>query len=198
MQRARQSGFNTLGGRSDLNSPNLMFQGENTTCRDSFYESILSRPIHGTVNFISHIYCTLLNRSSFLGLMREIALNCTFILLWILTFKNARRIDPSIRPHIHVKLLEKRDQQLFDYTILGFALQIVVAFYGALWVYVLTGKNRLAALGAMPVFLLNLLHTITYSFNPVLDVCAWLSYGVIHFVSPFLCALWLCKCNTRP
>lgn len=142
--------------------------------------------------FLTHIYKVLLNRHSFFGLLREIAVNMTFILLWICTFKNARLIDPSIRPQIHVKLLEKRDHQLFDATVLGVSLQFVIAFYGALWVFILTGKARLAALGAMPPFLLNALYTGTTHLNSFLDVFAWLSYGVIHFISPFFCALWLC------
>ncbi|ORY80910.1 hypothetical protein BCR37DRAFT_348419 [Protomyces lactucae-debilis] len=78
-----------------------------------------------------------------------------FILAWILTFKNARRISPNIRPHIHVKVLERRDAQIFGYTPLGLFLQC------------------------------------TPYLSAPLDVFAWLSYGVIHFVSPFLCAAWL-------
>lgn len=154
--------------------------------------NVALRTTRAVISFFAHVKRSLLNRHSFLGLLREIAINMTFILLWIFTFKNARRIDPSIRPHIHVKLLERRDHQLFDYTVLGIGLQLVITFYGALWVYVLTGKNKLAALGAMPPFLLNFLYTGSHNLSAILDVCAWLSYGVIHFISPFLCAFWLC------
>lgn len=155
-------------------------------------DALLSLPVR-LYQLLRHVYHVLLNRHSFFGLLREIAVNMTFILLWICTFKNARLIDPSIRPQIHVKLLEKRDHQLFDLTPMGVTLQLVIAFYGALWVYVLTGKPRWAGLGVLPPFLLNALYTGTHELSAILDVCAWLSYGVIHFVSPFLCAFWLCR-----
>lgn len=146
---------------------------------------------------VRHIYSVLVNRHTLPRLLKEILVNLTFILIWIFTFKNARLINPSIRPDIHVKLLERRDHQLFDLTILGTSLQCIVSFYGALWVFILTGKPRLAALGALPPFLLNALHACTNNLMPALDVFAWLSYGVIHFISPFLCALWLCTYNVR-
>ena len=152
---------------------------------------------HLFLRLLLHVYRVLLNRHTFFGLLREIAVNMGFILLWICTFKNARLIDPSIRPHIHVRLLEERDHQVFDLTPLGIALQVVIAFYGALWVFILTGKPRMAAIGALPVFVLNLLYSASHSLYGVLDICAWLSYGVIHFISPFLCAFWLCKRANR-
>jgi membrane-associated phospholipid phosphatase len=114
-----------------------------------------------------------------------------FILLWIMTFKNARRISPDIRPKIHVKILERRDMQIFGLSPIGLTLQCVIAFYGFLWVFTLSRRPRFALLGALPPFLLNLLYLGTHHLSAPLDVFAWLSYGVIHFVSPFLCAAWL-------
>ena len=87
--------------------------------------------MEGIVNavgrFFLHIYCVLLNRQafpfpqflpkrqlphlapranrprrhSFLGLLRHILINMTWILLWITTFKNGMRCDP-VKPHLSI------------------------------------------------------------------------------------------------
>lgn len=74
--------------------------------------------------------------------------------------------------------------------------------------YALTRRTKLSILAALPPFLLNILHLGTHTLYPSLDVFvsllsapiaaptnqpsqSWLSYGVIHFISPFFAALWL-------
>jgi len=105
----------------------------------------------------------------------------TFILIWITTFKNAWRIDSSIRPDIKVEWLEEADRNMFDITVPGLLIQFTLSGAGFSWMYALTRKSKLSLLGAVPP------HTLC---SP-LDVFTWLSYGVIHFISPFLCAFWL-------
>ncbi|PBP25692.1 hypothetical protein BUE80_DR003396 [Diplocarpon rosae] len=141
--------------------------------------------------FFLHIYKTLLNRHSFLGLLRHILINMTFILIWITTFKNAWRIDSSIRPEIHVKDLEEADHIIFDITFPGLAIQCILSLLGYSWMYALTRRSKLSILAAVPPFALNILHAATHTLCGPLDVFAWLSYGVIHFISPFLAAFWL-------
>lgn len=138
-----------------------------------------------------HIYRTLLNRHSFFGLLRHILINMIWILVWITTFKNAFRIDASIRPRIHVNYLERVDHQIFDITILGILIQSGIALCGYSWMYALTRKPKLSILAILPPFLLNVLYAGTHSLCPSLDVFTWLSYGVIHFISPFFAAFWL-------
>ncbi|KAL3421969.1 pap2 superfamily protein [Phlyctema vagabunda] len=138
-----------------------------------------------------HIYRTLLNRHSLFGLLRHILINMTFILIWITTFKNAWRIDPAVRPKIRVNWLEREDHIIFDITIPGLVIQFTIGACGYVWMYYLTRRSRLSVLAALPPFLLNILHAGTHELRPVLDVMAWMTYGVIHFISPFLAAFWL-------
>lgn len=138
-----------------------------------------------------HIYRTLLNRHSLFGLLRHILYNMTFILMWITTFKNAWRISSSIRPEIDVHWLEDADHAMFDITATGLLTQTVLAAAGYSWMYALTRKSKLSILAAVPPFALNILHAGTHSLLRPLDVLTWISYGVIHFVSPFFCAFWL-------
>ncbi|TVY58042.1 Inositol phosphorylceramide synthase [Lachnellula cervina] len=138
-----------------------------------------------------HIYKTLLNRHSLFGLLRHILINMTFILIWITTFKNAYRIDSSIRPHIRVNYLERADHRIFDINFTGLSIQCICAVFGYSWMYALTRRPKLSILAALPPFLLNILYAGTHTLCQPLDVFAWLSYGVIHFISPFLAAFWL-------
>ncbi|KUJ23129.1 PAP2-domain-containing protein [Mollisia scopiformis] len=141
--------------------------------------------------FFLHVYKTLLNRHSLFGLLRHILINMTFILIWITTFKNAWRIDASIRPLIDVNYLEEADRRVFDLSFEGIFIQCVVSALGYAWMYALTRRSKLSILAALPPFLLNILYAGTHSLCSALDVFAWLSYGVIHFISPFLAAFWL-------
>lgn len=93
-----------------------------------------------------------------------------FILCWITTFKNARLIDPAIRPAIHVTLLEDTDHAVFDITVLGVALQCVIAVCGYLWLYAMTRRTKFSLLGLIPPFALNILHSGTHTLTPSLDV----------------------------
>ncbi|KAH6711105.1 hypothetical protein BKA61DRAFT_677736 [Leptodontidium sp. MPI-SDFR-AT-0119] len=147
--------------------------------------------INAIGRFFLHIYRTLLNRHSLLGLLRHIAINMTFILIWITTFKNAWRIDASIRPEIHVNDLEQADHTIFDITFTGLFIQCTVSVLGYFWMYALTRRSKLSLLATVPPFALNILHAATHTLCGPLDVFAWLSYGVIHFISPFLAAFWL-------
>ncbi|RAL67080.1 hypothetical protein DID88_007860 [Monilinia fructigena] len=83
--------------------------------------------------FFLHIYRTLLNRHSFFGLLRHILINMTFILIWITTFKNAWRIDSSIRPLIDVNYLETLDKRVFEFSLFGIASQFTCSVIGILW-----------------------------------------------------------------
>ncbi|TVY67521.1 Inositol phosphorylceramide synthase catalytic subunit AUR1 [Lachnellula suecica] len=103
----------------------------------------------------------------------------------------AYRIDASIRPLIRVNYLERADHQIFDITFTGVLIQAVCSVLGYSWMYALTRRPTLSILAALPPFLLNILYAQTHSLTPALDVFAWLSYGVIHFVSPFFAAFWL-------
>lgn len=141
--------------------------------------------------FFLHIYRALLNRHSFFGLLRHILINMTFILIWITTFKNAWRIDASIRPLIDVNYLEQADHRVFDLNFVGIFIQCCVSIMGYSWMYAITRRSKLSILAALPPFLLNILYAGTHYFCSALDVFAWLSYGVIHFISPFLAAFWL-------
>jgi len=141
--------------------------------------------------FFIHVYRTLLNRHSFFGLLRHVLINLTFILIWITTFKNAYRIDSSIRPRIRVNYLERVDHRIFGITLPGVLLQCAISIFGYSWMYALTRRPRLSIFAALPPFLLNILYAGTHSLCASLDVFAWLSYGVIHFISPFLAAFWL-------
>ncbi|KAF5870584.1 putative inositolphosphotransferase protein [Botrytis fragariae] len=140
--------------------------------------------------FFLHIYRTLLNRHSFFGLLRHILINMTFILIWITTFKNAWRIDSSIRPLIDVNYLETLDRRVFGFSMFGLASQFTCSVIGILWMYTLTRK-KISIIAGLPPLLLNILYALSHDLSEPLDVFAWLSYGVIHFVSPFLAAFWL-------
>ncbi|KAL2068868.1 hypothetical protein VTL71DRAFT_15206 [Oculimacula yallundae] len=141
--------------------------------------------------FFIHIYKTLKNRHSLLSLLGHILYNMLFILLWIFTFKNARLIDPSIRPDIHVHELEDADHLVFDITFTGVFIQCAVSVLGYSWMYALTRRSKLSLLATIPPFALNILHYGTHNNYEALDVFTWLSYGVIHFFSPFVAAFWL-------
>ncbi|KAH8799694.1 hypothetical protein F5884DRAFT_114050 [Xylogone sp. PMI_703] len=149
------------------------------------------RPANPVGRLVLHVYRTLLNKHSFFGLLRHILVNLVFILIWITTFKNAYRIDPSIRPEIDVNYLEEADHRLFDITFLGLFLQSLFAIAGYSCMYVVTRKPKLSILAALPPFALNILYAGTHYLCAPLDVFTWLSYGVIHFISPFLAAFWL-------
>jgi membrane-associated phospholipid phosphatase len=103
----------------------------------------------------------------------------------------AYRIDSSIRPQIRVKYLEDADHRLFDITLSGVFAQCLISICGYSWLYALTRRPKLSLLAALPPFLLNILYAGTHYLCGPLDVFAWLSYGVIHFISPFLAAFWL-------
>ncbi|CZT51276.1 probable IPT1 Mannosyl diphosphorylinositol ceramide synthase [Rhynchosporium secalis] len=114
-----------------------------------------------------------------------------FILTWITTFKNARLIPAARRPLIHVHELEDADHTIFDITPTGLFIQVTVAALGYFWMYALTRRSKLSLLAALPPFALNILYAGTHSLYKPLDVFTWLSYGVIHFLSPFFAAFWL-------
>ncbi|RDL37333.1 PAP2-domain-containing protein [Venustampulla echinocandica] len=114
-----------------------------------------------------------------------------FILVWITTFKNAYRIDAAIRPRIRVNWLEQADHKIFDITFFGIVTQCLLAVLGYGWVYAFTRRSKLAIFAALPSFLLNILYLGTHNLSAALDVFTWLSYGVLHFLSPFLAAFWL-------
>lgn len=57
--------------------------------------------------------------------------------------------------------------------------------------YTITRHIKLSLLTTLPPILLNILYSGTHTLCAALDVFTWLSYGVIHFVSPFITALWL-------
>ncbi|KAH6679541.1 hypothetical protein B0J14DRAFT_473089 [Halenospora varia] len=114
-----------------------------------------------------------------------------FILIWITTFKNAYRIDPSIRPRIRVNFLERADHDIFDISFMGLVSQAVIAVIGYSWMYTITRRIKLSLLATLPPILLNILYSGTHTLYAALDVFTWLSYGVIHFISPFFAALWL-------
>jgi membrane-associated phospholipid phosphatase len=103
----------------------------------------------------------------------------------------AYRIDSSIRPLIRVRFLEDEDHRIFDITFIGVAIQCILAVGGYSWMYALTRRPKLSLLAAVPPFALNILHAGTHDLSAALDVFTWLSYGVIHFVSPFFAAFWL-------
>lgn len=124
-----------------------------------------------------------------------------------LTPSVAYRIDASIRPRIRVNYLERVDHLIFDITFTGVLIQCVCSVFGYSWMYSLTRRPKLSILAALPPILLNILYAGTHSLCAALDVFvgsesaaggdpadfqqAWLSYGVIHFISPFLAAFWL-------
>jgi hypothetical protein len=90
-----------------------------------------------------------------------------------------------------VNELEELDHTMFDITVPGILTQTTLAALGYSWMYALTRRSKLSILAATPPFALNILHAGTYTLCSALDVFTWLSYGVIHFISPFLCAFWL-------
>lgn len=103
----------------------------------------------------------------------------------------AWRIDASIRPLIDVNYLEQIDARMFALDFPGLVIQCIFAALGYAWMYTFTRRSRLSVLAALPPFALNILHAGTHHLSPVLDVFGWLSYGVIHFISPFFAGLWL-------
>lgn len=133
-----------------------------------------------------HIVMTVLNEKSPLRLLWIIGINFLPILLWICTFKNARLIPASIRPAIHVNLLPQWEHAVFE-TAIGFAATTgLLAVAGTL-----VGGLRIAIPLALVPLVLNTLYTQCLPLTAAKDVLAWLPYGVLHFVSPFLTAAWL-------
>lgn len=90
-----------------------------------------------------------------------------------------------------MKELEEADHIIFDITIVGVLIQCIFAILGYSWMYAFTRRTKLSILAALPPFLLNILHAGTYNLCAALDVFCWLSYGVIHFISPWIAAFWL-------
>lgn len=88
-----------------------------------------------------------------------------------LTFNTvAYRIDPSIRPEIHVDDLETADHLIFDITLSGIACQCIFAAWGYAWMYAMTRRTKLSLIAALPPFLLNILHVGTHTLCGALDV----------------------------
>ncbi|PQE07679.1 putative IPT1 Mannosyl diphosphorylinositol ceramide synthase protein [Rutstroemia sp. NJR-2017a BVV2] len=103
----------------------------------------------------------------------------------------AWRISPSIRPAIDVNYLENLDKEVFGLSFSGLAIQFTCSVIGVLWMNALTRRTKLSLLAALPPLLLNILYSLSHNLCEALDVFTWLSYGVIHFISPFLAAFWL-------
>ncbi|PQE05233.1 putative IPT1 Mannosyl diphosphorylinositol ceramide synthase protein [Rutstroemia sp. NJR-2017a BBW] len=99
--------------------------------------------------------------------------------------------SPSIRPAIDVNYLENLDKEVFGLSFSGLAIQFTCSVIGVLWMYALTHRAKLSLLAALPPLLLNILYSLSHNLCEALDVFTWLSYGVIHFISPFLAAFWL-------
>ncbi|BFZ58185.1 hypothetical protein PYCC9005_005247 [Savitreella phatthalungensis] len=140
---------------------------------------------------LAFIYRILVNRKPFLLLLKQVFINVIFVLIWIMTFKNARLISPNVRPRIHVRVLELRDEQIFSFTPVGVVCQLAIGVYSFAWSALVLRSVRKAMPFVFVPIALNVLHSGTGSLHGCLDVLAWLSYGVIHFASPFLCAIWL-------
>ena len=82
----------------------------------------------------------------------------------------AWRIDPSIRPLIHVNYLEHIDHVFFDIALPGLVIQSILAVGGYCWMYGLTRRSKLSVLAALPPFALNILHIGTHNLTAGLDV----------------------------
>lgn len=154
------------------------------------------RPIYVLV--LRYIDRVLLNGRTPLRFVLDFLRNLVFVLIWITTFKNARLISPDIRPAINVRVLETRDAQVFAVdNVAGVFAQVFIGAYGWLWAsFVIDPTLSSLPTSALPFFfaplVLNGLHHLAQGdLHMALDVLAWLSYGVIHFVSPFFCAVWL-------
>ena len=98
-----------------------------------------------------------------------------------------------------MKFLEYADHRLFDISSLDFFAQCMVSICGYSWIYALTRRPKVSILAALPPFLVNLLYAGTHRLCHSLDVLvrplfastftlltnqSWLSYGIIHFISP--------------
>ena len=163
--------------------------------RAYYGQSSVRRCLTRTVHYLDRV---LLNGHSPIRFCLHFLRNLLFVLIWITTFKNARLISPDIRPAIDVRVLERRDAEIFAIdTWLGLLAQCFIGVYGWAWaVFVIDPHLNSIPKAAIPVLfvpvVLNVLHYLaTDSLNIVADVVAWLSYGVLHFVSPFFCAIWL-------
>jgi len=82
----------------------------------------------------------------------------------------AWRIDPSIRPLIHVNYLEHIDHVFFDIALPGLVIQTILGVGGYSWMYALTRRPKLSVLAALPPLALNILHIGTHNLTAALDV----------------------------
>ncbi|ODQ55927.1 PAP2-domain-containing protein [Saitoella complicata NRRL Y-17804] len=136
--------------------------------------------------FARHILHTLLNEKSPTQLAILIFINLIPVIIWMTTFKQARLIPSDIRPFINVDLLPRWEHVLYE-TPLGLLSQsalLTLLASAAL-------RTRYALLASLIPLILDILHHLAQSLTEWKDVLAWISYGVIHFVSPFLTAFWL-------
>ena len=137
-------------------------------------------------SFLRALALILLNEKSPQKLCFIFFLNFLPVLIWITTFKEARLIPASIRPPIHVDLLPKWEHFLYETPIglLGQSVLLTAIYYAVI-------RTPWALLAGTIPFILDIEGFLAQDLNAFKDVLAWISYGVIHFVSPYLTAVWL-------
>ncbi|KAI9830368.1 MAG: hypothetical protein M1819_005749 [Sarea resinae] len=138
------------------------------------------------VRFVRYLTLVLLNEKSPLQFVGIFLLNLLPVAVWISTFKEARLIPASIRPYIHVDLLPAWEKYLYE-TPTGLIAQSAVLA----GIYYAVIRTPWALTAASLPFILNILNFFAQDLNRTKDLFAWISYGVVHFISPYLTAVWL-------
>ncbi|KAI8926117.1 hypothetical protein BC831DRAFT_458071 [Entophlyctis helioformis] len=112
-------------------------------------------------------------------------------LLWLLLFVNCKYIPAAIRPAINVTTLPWLDSLIFGTSLglLGSAMACVAVGYAA------TRSHKAAYCAFLPLILASLHEVAATPVNPVFDLLFFLPYGVLHYISPVLFAVWLKRCG---
>jgi mannosyl-inositol-phosphoceramide inositolphosphotransferase len=137
-------------------------------------------------SFVRRCWLVLLNEKTFLQLVATFFLNFIPVLIWLFMFKNAKHIPTELRPRIFVKLMPAWDEALYE-TPQGFLAQSLVLIF----LYYLVCRSPWALLAGLIPFIMNLLFAFAQTLSWYKDVMSWLSYGVFHFISPYMTAVWL-------
>lgn len=108
------------------------------------------------------------------------------IATWLILFGCAQFIPSSWRPSISVDVLPALDELLFDNSLGLLAFAAILVATG--W---LVTQSHFATLLVFVPLVLRGLRDLAAVPSTAADVLAFLPYGVLHYVSPAIFALWL-------
>ncbi|KND00005.1 uncharacterized protein SPPG_04352 [Spizellomyces punctatus DAOM BR117] len=106
--------------------------------------------------------------------------------IWLLLFTCAQFIPSSWRPGISVDVLPALDELLFDNSLGLLSFSAVLVAGG----WLVTGSQFSTFLLFVPL-VLRALRDLAATPSTVADVLAFLPYGLLHYISPAVFAIWL-------